>query len=81
MHSETMLRAASHVPDDVLAHFTMAGDAAVCLRRVAELEDQGVTQIGVLPWVVPGQTLEQFMTEFAGAVMGPYHRDHPGTRH
>jgi len=81
MHSESMLRAASHVPDDVLAHFTMAGDAAVCLRRVAELERQGVTQIGVLPWVVPEQTLEQFMTEFAEAVIRPYHHAHPGTQH
>jgi 5,10-methylenetetrahydromethanopterin reductase len=77
MQSESMRRAAARVPDDVLTHFTMAGDAAVCLPRVAELERLGVGQIGVLPWTMPGQSMEQFMTEFAREVIAPYRRDHP----
>lgn len=79
VHSESMERAAKSVPDDVLAHFTMAGNAAACLGRVTELERQGVTQVAVLPWVVPGQSLEQFITEFAQGVIAPYREDRPGT--
>jgi len=76
-HSESMGRVASSVPDDVAAHFTMAGDAAACLRRAAELERQGVTELAVLPWLVPGQSLEEFITEFAGGVIAP-HRSRSG---
>jgi 5,10-methylenetetrahydromethanopterin reductase len=76
-HSESMARAAEGVPDDVLAHFTMAGDAAACVERVAALERQGVTQVAVLPWRVPGQTLERFITDFARDVIAPYRGSRP----
>lgn len=78
-HSESMTRAAAGVPDDVLAHFTMAGDAAASLERVAALERQGVTQVAVLPWLVPGQPLEQFIRDFARDVIAPYRGGRPGS--
>ncbi len=31
----------------------------------------GITQVGVLPWLVRGQTLEQFIATFASEVIAP----------
>ncbi|HZS33616.1 MAG TPA: LLM class flavin-dependent oxidoreductase [Methylomirabilota bacterium] len=60
---------AAQVPDDVLAHFAMAGDGAQCRAEVARLAGQGITHLAVVPWLVPGQTLEAFITTFAREVL------------
>lgn len=70
-HSPSMERVAPRVPDDVLAHFSMAGDGAHCRGVVARLAGAGITQVGVLPWLVRGQTLEQFIATFAREVIAP----------
>jgi hypothetical protein len=64
-------RVAPRVPDDVLAHFSMAGDGAHCREVLARLETAGVTQVAALPWLVPGQTLEGFIETFAREVIAP----------
>jgi len=69
VQSEEMAAAARLVPDEVLEHFTMAGDGEFSRRRVAELARSGVTHIAVLPWLVPGQTIEEFVTTFAQEVI------------
>jgi len=70
-HSPSMERVAPRVPDDVLAHFSMAGDGAHCRGVAARLAAAGITQLAVLPWLVPGQTLEQFIETFASEVIAP----------
>jgi 5,10-methylenetetrahydromethanopterin reductase len=69
--SASVARVAPRVPDDVLAHFSMAGDGAHCRTVVARLEMAGVTQVAALPWLVPGQTLEGFIEAFAREVIAP----------
>ncbi len=71
VQSAAMIEAASLVPDDVLAHFTMAGDGAFCRERVAALAEGGVTHIAVLPWLLPGQTIERFVDVFADELIAP----------
>jgi 5,10-methylenetetrahydromethanopterin reductase len=68
-HSPSVARVAPRVPDDVLAHFSMAGDGAYCREVVARLEKAGVTQVAALPWLVPGQPLERFVETFAREVI------------
>ena len=70
-HAEGVARIAARLPDDVLAHFTIAGDGRHCLETVARLARQGVTHLAVVPWLVPGQTLEQFIGTFARQVIEP----------
>jgi 5,10-methylenetetrahydromethanopterin reductase len=70
MQSAATIDAARLVPDDVLGHFTMAGDGAFCRRRVDELARSGVSHIAVLPWLNPGQTVEDFMMAFADELIG-----------
>ena len=72
VHSPSMERLAARLPEDVLTHFTLAGDAADCLEGVARLQRSGVGQVAVVPWLVPGQTLEQFVTAFAHEVIAPH---------
>ena len=62
---------APRVPDDLLAHFSMAGDGAYCREVVARLASAGVTQVAAVPWLVPGQTLERFIETFAREVIRP----------
>lgn len=69
VQSAEMIEAARLVPDDVLEHFTMAGNGGFSRRKVEELARGGVTHIAVLPWLVPGQTIEQFITTFAEEVI------------
>ena len=68
--SAEMSEAAQLVTDDVLEHFTMAGDGAVCRRRVDELARRGVSHVAVLPWLTPGQTIEDFVTTFSDELIG-----------
>jgi 5,10-methylenetetrahydromethanopterin reductase len=68
---EQTARLAERLPEEVLAHFTMAGDARQCREAVARLTRQGVTHVAVVPWLVPGQTLRQFMADFAKDVIAP----------
>jgi 5,10-methylenetetrahydromethanopterin reductase len=70
-HSPSVARVAPRVPDDLLAHFSMAGDGASCRDAVARLGKAGVTQIAALPWLVPGQTLEGFIETFARELIRP----------
>lgn len=65
VESKDMIEAAALVPDDVLVHFTMAGDGHFCRTKVAELVHGGVTHVAVLPWLLPGQTIEDFVEVFA----------------
>ena len=65
VQSKEMIEAAALVPDDVLVHFTMAGDGDFCRAKVAELARGGVTHVAVLPWLLPGQTIEDFVEVFA----------------
>lgn len=74
VHSATMARFAARVPDEVLSHFSLAGAGAACLASVARLAGQGVTEIAVVPWLVPGQTLGEFVTTFAREVIEPSRR-------
>jgi alkanesulfonate monooxygenase SsuD/methylene tetrahydromethanopterin reductase-like flavin-dependent oxidoreductase (luciferase family) len=71
VQSKEMIEAAALVPDDVLAHFTMAGDGAFCRRRVADLARGGVAHVAVLPWLLPGQTIEAFVEMFADELIAP----------
>jgi 5,10-methylenetetrahydromethanopterin reductase len=77
-HSPEVDRVARRVPDDVLAHFTMAGDGAHCRAVTARLAAAGVTQLAIVPWLVPRQTLEHFITAFAREVIAPA-RTRPGS--
>jgi alkanesulfonate monooxygenase SsuD/methylene tetrahydromethanopterin reductase-like flavin-dependent oxidoreductase (luciferase family) len=69
VQSEEMSAAAQLVPDTILEHFTMAGNGEFSRRRVAEVARAGGTHIAVLPWLVPGQTIEAFITTFAREVI------------
>jgi 5,10-methylenetetrahydromethanopterin reductase len=71
VQSPEMIEAAALVPDDVLGHFTMAGDGDFCRRRVAELARGGVTHIAVLPWLVAGQSIEAFVETLADELIAP----------
>jgi 5,10-methylenetetrahydromethanopterin reductase len=64
-----LARIAARLPDGVLAHFSLAGDGAHCRAAVARLGEQGVTHVAVVPWLVPGQTLEAFLAAFAREVI------------
>jgi 5,10-methylenetetrahydromethanopterin reductase len=68
--SDRVARLATRLPDDVLAHFTMAGDGSHCVEAVTRLAAEGVSHLAVVPWLVPGQTLEQFIGDFARQVIG-----------
>jgi 5,10-methylenetetrahydromethanopterin reductase len=68
---EDAARLAARLPDDVLAHFTIAGDGRQCREVVTRLARQGVSHLAVVPWLVPGQTLRQFLAAFADEVIGP----------
>jgi 5,10-methylenetetrahydromethanopterin reductase len=70
VQSPEMIEATRLVPDDVLEHFTMAGDGAFCRRKVDELARGGVTHVAVLPWLTPGQTIEEFVATFSDEVIG-----------
>jgi 5,10-methylenetetrahydromethanopterin reductase len=70
--AEAVARIATQVPEEVLAHFSLAGDGPQCLESVARLAGQGVTHLAVVPWVVPGQTLEEFIVRFARDVIAPF---------
>jgi len=70
VQSPEMIEAARLVPDEVLDHFTMAGDGAFCGRKVNELARGGVTHVAVLPWLTPGQTIEDFVATFADELIG-----------
>jgi 5,10-methylenetetrahydromethanopterin reductase len=70
--SDAVARLATAVPADVLAHFSLAGDGAECLESVVRLAGQGVTHLAVVPWLVPGQTLEGFIVRFARDVIAPF---------
>lgn len=71
VESRDMIEAAALVPDDVLAHFTMAGDGAFCRERVDALARGGVTHVAVLPWLVPGQSIEDFVDVVADELIAP----------
>jgi len=71
VESKEMIEAAALVPDDVLVHFTMAGDGAFCRDRVDALARAGVTHVAVLPWLVPGQSIEDFVDVFADELIAP----------
>jgi 5,10-methylenetetrahydromethanopterin reductase len=69
--SQAVGRIAAALPEDVLAHFTLAGDGAHCRAGAARLARQGATHLAVVPWLAPGQTLEQFIEGFAREVIVP----------
>jgi 5,10-methylenetetrahydromethanopterin reductase len=71
VQSPEMIEAAALVPDDVLAHFTMAGDGAFCRERVDALAQGGVNHVAVLPWLLPGQSIEAFVDVFADELIVP----------
>lgn len=71
VQSREMIEAAALVPDDVLAHFTMAGDGMFCRERIGQLARGGVTHVAVLPWLLPGQTIEDFVDVFAAELIAP----------
>jgi len=69
--SDAMAEAAPLVPDDVLEHFTVAGDGAFCRQRIAALAEAGVAHIAVNPQLTRGQTMEQFIETFADEIISP----------
>ena len=69
--AEAVGRIAAQLPEDVLAHFSLAGDGPHCLEGAARLARQGATHLAVVPWLVPGQTLEEFIVAFAREVIAP----------
>jgi len=69
--SGAMQEAAPLVPDDVLEHFTVAGDGAFCRQRIAALANAGVAHIAVNPKLTHGQTMEQFIETFAAEIISP----------
>jgi 5,10-methylenetetrahydromethanopterin reductase len=69
VQSPAMIEAARLVPDDVLGHFTMAGDGAFCRQKVRQLAAGGVKHVAVLPWLTEGQQIEQFISTFAREVI------------
>ena len=69
--AEAVARIAAQIPENVLAHFSLAGDGRVCLEGAARLARQGATHLAVVPWLVPGQTLEEFIVSFAREVIAP----------
>lgn len=69
--AEAVARIAAQIPENVLAHFSLAGDGRVCLEGARRLARQGATHLAVVPWLVPGQTLEEFIVSFAREVIAP----------
>jgi 5,10-methylenetetrahydromethanopterin reductase len=69
VQSPEMIEAARLVPDDVLDHFTMAGDGAFCRQKVTQLAEKGVKHIAALPWLTQGYAIEQFIATFAREVI------------
>lgn len=68
LNSPAMIRARSMINRDVIKHFAVAGTPAECREHMRQLAAAGVNHVGVVPWLVPGQTLEQFATTLAETV-------------
>ena len=69
VHNPEMQRIARGIGDDVLRHFSVAGEPAEVRRRMAELAGMGVDHMAIVPWLAQGQDLEGFIRELAGAVL------------
>ncbi|MBI4278579.1 MAG: LLM class flavin-dependent oxidoreductase [Armatimonadetes bacterium] len=69
MHSASMARVTELVDDDLLRHFTMAGDPEYCRAKARDLAAGGITHLAALPWLAPGQSIEEFIETFAREVI------------
>ena len=61
MNNPEMQRVARTLDDDVLRHFSVAGDPKEVRARVADLARMGVQHIAVVPWLAKGQRLEDYI--------------------
>lgn len=69
LNSPDMERARSLLSKDILRHFSMAGTPEECREHAKLLKQNGVDHIALVPWTIPGQTIENF-AELAIKVLG-----------
>lgn len=53
---------------ETMRHFSMAGTPDQCRAHLREIVAAGVRHVALVPWLVPGQSLQQFATMFAETV-------------
>ena len=53
---------------ETLRHFSVAGSPAEVGDAIRGLVGSGVDHVAVVPWLVPGQTLQEFAQHLAGAL-------------
>lgn len=70
VNSPGMLMARHVIESDVIQHFALAGNPKQCGEQIRQIIDGGVQHFAILPWLAPGQTMEQFVTMLVDAV-GP----------
>ena len=68
VNNPEMQRVARLVDDTTLGHFSVAGTPSEVRARMAEIGRLGIDHVAVLPWLTPGQSMEQFIGLLAEAV-------------
>jgi 5,10-methylenetetrahydromethanopterin reductase len=68
VHEPSMQRVAKSLGDDVLQHFSVAGDPSEVRARMNGLAALGVDHVAIVPWLAEGQDLEGFIRNLAEAV-------------
>ncbi|MBT2231905.1 LLM class flavin-dependent oxidoreductase [Nonomuraea sp. NEAU-A123] len=64
-HMDTEADHADLVPDTLVDLFALAGTPAECRERVKQIHAMGVDQISIVPFVRPGQSKTETITQFA----------------
>jgi 5,10-methylenetetrahydromethanopterin reductase len=68
MNEPSMQRVAATLKDDVLQHFSVAGDPSEVRARMDSLAALGVDHVAIVPWLAKGQDIETFVRDLARAV-------------
>jgi alkanesulfonate monooxygenase SsuD/methylene tetrahydromethanopterin reductase-like flavin-dependent oxidoreductase (luciferase family) len=68
VNEPTLQRVAKTLDDDVLQHFSVAGDPGEVRARMATLASLGVDHVAIVPWLAEGQDIEGFIRDLAKAV-------------
>jgi len=75
LNSPAMARVQSMVDASIIEHFALAATPEGCGERAQQLQAAGVDHIAIVPWLVEGQSLEEFVDRAADALGSGLRRD------